>query len=80
MTNIRDLNEFKVGKTDRYYQIWKSPSLCVEITTPKFLHQKMDYIHNNPMAAELCLNEDYKYSSFRSYLEGESEFDFLTLW
>lgn len=46
----------------------------------------MEYIHNNPVAAGLCVNaEDYKYSSAKFYESEEDEpiaigFGFLTHW
>ena len=41
----------------------------------------MEYIHNNPVVAGLCVNaEDYKYSSAKFYETGKDEFGFLTLW
>ena len=43
------------------------------------LEQKLDYIHNNPVKAGLCsLQEDYKYSSARFYLNNIDEFNILT--
>lgn len=34
----------------------------VELRTPTVFNQKLDYIHNNPVKAGLCINpEDYHY-------------------
>lgn len=72
---------FFVNKSDRKFQIWKSPSLSVEITSPKFVEQKLDYIHDNPRRAGLVDdNKDFKYCSYASYDKGESMFSFLSLW
>jgi len=72
---------FLVNKSDRKFQIWKSPSLSVEITSPKFVAQKIAYIHDNPRSAGLVVdNKDYKYCSYASYEKGESMFSFLSLW
>jgi len=74
-------SDFLVNKSDRKFQIWKSPALSVEITSPKFVSQKMDYIHDNPRRAGLVNdNVDYTYCSYASYEKGESLFRFLTLW
>jgi REP element-mobilizing transposase RayT len=71
---------FLVEKTNRQYQIWKSPSLSVAIFSLKFFYQKLNYIHNNPKKADLVkCNADYKLCSFNSYKARKSEFDFLTL-
>ena len=72
---------FLVNKSDRRFQICKSPSLSVEITSPKFVDQKMKYIHDNPRRSGLVYdNKDYKYCSYASYEKGESMFSFLSLW
>jgi hypothetical protein len=45
------------------------------------LEQKLEYIHNNPVAEKwaMCkLPEDYRWSSARFYLKGVDEFGFLT--
>ena len=71
---------FRVEKSDRVNQIWKKRSLSVEIVTPKFLKQKMNYIHDNPRRAKLVIdNIDYKFCSYKSYYNRKVEFDFLTL-
>ena len=39
-----------------------------EIHSTDFLNQKMEYIHNNPVRAEIVTNQlDYLYSSARDY-------------
>ena len=41
----------------------------------------MEYIHDNPVKAGLCKNEeDYNYSSARFYKTGIDDFGFLTHW
>jgi REP element-mobilizing transposase RayT len=52
------LQEFKVHKHDRHYQIWKREALSVELFTPKVYFQKLDYIHENPVRAGLCKNPE----------------------
>ncbi len=53
--------------------------MCVEIASEKFLDQKMDYIHNNPVNAKLVMDPiDYKWSSANFYENGDKgEFEFL---
>ena len=80
LLNEEQRESFRVKKADRETQIWKKGSLSVEITTPKFLEQKMNYIHDNPRRAGLRKdNIDYKYCSYKSYYNGKVEFNFLTL-
>ena len=44
---------FYVGKSNRKYQFWKSPSLSVPIFSEIFFYQKLNYIHANPQKAGL---------------------------
>jgi hypothetical protein len=50
------------------YKFWKDNFDCYELFTPKMFDQKMDYIHNNPVRAELVeLPHEYLFSSARNY-------------
>ena len=45
----------------------------VEIFSNKFIKQKVEYIHNNPVRAGIVENPwDYLYSSARNYADMES--------
>ncbi len=49
-------------------KVWQDGNDAKEIHTTAFLEEKMNYIHNNPVNAELVANpEDYLYSSARDY-------------
>ena len=73
------LEEFKVDKYDRTYQLWKREPLGTELFTPAVLVQKLDYIHNNPVRAGLCkYPEKYYYSSAKFYETGVDDFGILT--
>ena len=70
--NIEALGSFKVNKYDRDYQFWKREPLGIELISPAVFEQKIDYIHYNPVIADLCINpEDYHYSSARFYYDGQ---------
>ncbi len=43
------LAHFKVVAKNREYQFWERNSLSVELRTAKVFHQKLDYIHYNPV-------------------------------
>jgi putative transposase len=63
------------------YRDWKRNPLSVDLWTKEVFMQKMEYIHNNPVAAGLCVYpEDYKYSSAKLYATGEDEFGIITHW
>jgi putative transposase len=73
------LESLFVGDCDRKYQVWERNSLSVPIWSDHVLWQKLNYIHRNPVAAQLCDNPGaYKYSSFNYYQCRKAEWDFLT--
>jgi REP element-mobilizing transposase RayT len=79
VNDVAMLEELKVNKYDRTYQIWKREPLSVELRTHEVFIQKLDYVHNNPVRAGLCIHpEDYHYSSARFYYDGNDEFKMLT--
>jgi len=50
------------------YKFWQDGNEAKEIHSSKFLEQKLEYIHQNPVKAEIVSNpEDYLYSSARNY-------------
>ncbi len=75
------LEVFKVDAKDRKYQIWQRNPLSIDLWTQEVFIQKMEYIHNNPVTAGICIYpEQYKYSSAKFYETGEDKFGFLTHW
>lgn len=77
--NPAALEELKVNKYDRTYQIWKREPLSVELFTEKAFMQRLHYIHQNPVVAGLvAFAEEYKYSSAKFYELGSDEFNFIT--
>jgi REP element-mobilizing transposase RayT len=54
------------------YKFWQDGNEAKEIHTNEFLDQKLDYIHNNPVRAEIVFEpQDYKYSSAIDYSGGK---------
>jgi putative transposase len=50
------------------FQLWRQDNHPIELYDNKILNQKLDYIHNNPVAAGFVEKpEDYLYSSARDY-------------
>jgi REP element-mobilizing transposase RayT len=75
----RVLQLFEVNAKDRRYQIWERNPLSVSLFSKKVFEQKLDYIHNNPVRAGLCLlPETYKYSSAAFYYNEDRHWNFLT--
>ncbi|MCD8176776.1 MAG: transposase [Tannerellaceae bacterium] len=55
-------------KRNRQYQIWIHENHAEEIYSLKFIRQKLDYIHNNPVRAGIVEHpEDFLYLSARNY-------------
>jgi putative transposase len=61
----------RVGKRNSQnieFQLWQQDNHPIELFDLKILHQKFDYIHNNPVAAGIVEKpEEYLYSSARDY-------------
>jgi REP element-mobilizing transposase RayT len=50
------------------FQLWQQDNHPIALYDVKILHQKLDYIHNNPVQAGFVDKpEDYLYSSARNY-------------
>jgi putative transposase len=50
------------------YQLWEHDNHYIELSSPDFMQQKIDYIHQNPVKAGWVYRpEDYVYSSATNY-------------
>jgi hypothetical protein len=50
------------------YKFWLDGNHPIMIFSNKIFHQKLNYIHNNPVKAKMVANqEDYYFSSARNY-------------
>ena len=55
-------------KRNAVYQFWTHDNHAEYIYSEKFICQKLDYIHHNPVRAKIVQHpEDYLYSSARNY-------------
>ena len=73
------LKHFLVDASDRNYQFWERRPLSIELRTHEVFLQKLEYIHWNPVKANLCqFPEEYKYSSAGFYHNGKDDWEFLT--
>lgn len=65
-------------KDNQTYQIWTHENHAEHIYSQKFIEQKVQYIHNNPVRSGIVVNpEDYLYSSARNYAGLESVIDVI---
>ena len=73
-----NLKAYEVNAIDRKYNFWQRDSLSVELFTAAVFNQKLNYIHYNPVKANLCnLPEDYYFSSALFYEKGVDHFNFI---
>ena len=57
------------NKHNNELQLWQQDCHPIQLSTPKIAHQKLDYMHCNPVVAGFVDKpEDYLYSSARDYL------------
>tara|TARA_B100000780_G_C21121735_1_gene454424 strand:+ start:2590 stop:3225 length:636 start_codon:yes stop_codon:yes gene_type:complete len=60
----------KKNATTSKYQFWQQHNKPIELWNENVIKQKVDYIHNNPIASGFVTNAiDWKYSSARNYQE-----------
>ena len=67
--NAMDLGNYKSTQSDREYQFWERRPYKATMYNRVVFEQKLDYIHHNPVKANLCqLPEEYIYSSAEYYI------------
>lgn len=74
------LDVYKSDAVNKSYEFWRRDSLAVQLYSKKVAVQKLNYIHNNPLAEHWQLVKDpceYEYSSAKYYETNEKDFDFL---
>jgi putative transposase len=74
------LKLFAVEAANKSYEFWQRDSLAFELTQRATTIQKIEYMHNNPVAKHWNLaatREQYQYSSAQFYYTGENDFGFL---
>lgn len=64
------------NSNNKKYQFWIQKNRPTELVSPKWINQKLNYIHNNPVKAGIVENaDDYIYSSARNYIGKEGIID-----
>jgi REP element-mobilizing transposase RayT len=65
---------------DQKYKVWQDGYHAEEISSNKFLYQKLNYIHNNPVKDKIVEKPwDYLFSSARSYAELDAQLEVIVL-
>ncbi|MEM9024029.1 MAG: transposase [Bacteroidota bacterium] len=55
-------------RRDQQFKVWRTGYHAIELFSNKFIYQKLEYIHANPVRAQyVAFPEDYLYSSARNY-------------
>ena len=73
-------------KRSHQYALWMKRFFPVELWSIKFVQQKLQYVHNNPVSAGLCKHPaEWKWSSYRAYFPHEPgsvpiEIDWQAYW
>ena len=66
------LKYLEINIHKRKYAVWLKKSSDVDLVSSKFIKQKLDYIHMNPVRAGLCTSpEEWKWSSYNAYLNND---------
>ncbi len=74
------LAKYKVNASNKSYEFWQRDPLAIHLYTAEVAYQKLDYIHNNPLAEHWQLATtpaDYLYSSASFYETNVKRFAFL---
>ncbi len=67
-------------KRNQQYKVWQNGYYAEICSSNKFIKQKLNYIHNNPVIDKIVENpEDYIFSSARNYAELDSELEVVLL-
>lgn len=65
----------RINRVEKY-KVWRDGNHPILLTKAKFTRQKLDYIHNNPVAEEIVTAPShYLYSSARDYEGGKGYLD-----
>ncbi len=67
-------------KKEQQYKVWQNGYHAEHIFSNKFIKQKVNYIHLNPVKEKIVtLPEDYYFSSARNYASLENELEVILL-
>lgn len=68
-------------KRKQGYKVWQTGYHAEICYSNKFIKQKLNYIHNNPVADKIVANpEDYYFSSARNYAELDNDLEVMVLY
>lgn len=69
LSSLKKLQLTIPQKRNHRHAVWQKDPSVVDLWSPKFVRQKLNYLHLNPVRAGLCQHPaDWKWSSYRAYL------------
>ena len=69
LTSLNKLKRRISGKRNHSYSLWQEKVKSVDLKSEKFIQQKINYVHMNPVRAGLCDHPaKWKWSSYHAYL------------
>jgi REP element-mobilizing transposase RayT len=86
LTSLKKLALNPPQKRQHTHAVWQKDPSVIDLWSPKFVRQKLNYLHLNPVRAGLCQHPaDWKWSSYRAYLphnvgEVPIEIDWQAYW
>jgi len=84
--SLAKLELAQTQKRQHAHAVWQKDYSAIDLWSPRFINQKLDYIHLNPVRAGLCQHPaKWRWSSYRAYLPHEAgdvpmEVDWRAYW
>ena len=70
----------KYNPKNKYYKFWQDGNDAKILTTNRFIDQKINYIHQNPVVAEIVeKSTEYVYSSAKNYADEKGLIDVVLI-
>ena len=67
-TSLKKLELTIPQKRNHTHAVWQKNPSVIDLWSPKFVRQKLNYLHMNPVRAGLCEHPaQWKWSSYRAY-------------
>ena len=86
VTSLKKLELTIPQKRHHTHAVWQKDPSVIDLWSPKFVRQKLNYLHLNPVRAGLCEHPaEWRWSSYRAYLphtagEVPIEVDWQSYW
>ena len=86
LVSLKKLALAQPQKRQHTHAVWQKDPSVIDLWSHKFIRQKLNYLHLNPVRAGLCEHPaDWKWSSYRAYLPHKAgevpiEIDWQAYW